>query len=144
MSKISFTVYDLSTGDETLIQEPDESLQSVWIVHGYLASGKSHWIDDMKDALISRHTNESDSQILVVVNWSSYSSGLRYSRAVCYVRHVAKAVVDFIDDVNINVELAHMIGHSLGAHVCGIVGNLLRDRENPKMLGHVTGSNNTN
>lgn len=141
MSEIRFIVYKLSTGEEIIIQQPDQSLQSIWIVHGYLASSKNHWIDDMKDALISRHATENHSRILVVVNWSSYASDLHYSRSVCYVPHVAKAIVDFIENTNINMELAHMIGHSLGAHVCGIVGNLLRDGKNSKLVGHVTGMN---
>lgn len=78
---------------------------------------------DIQSALIDRHTDDEEEGILIMVDWSKYSSSINYEVAVCYVPKVAEVVADYMV-ANIKI-IKHVIGHSLGAHVAGVMGQLL-------------------
>ncbi len=62
----------------------------------------------------------------VFVDWSLAAAGPNYFQAVANVKPVASDIASFIRDQNIDPMNVHCIGHSLGAHVCGYTGKLLK------------------
>lgn len=60
---------------------------------------------------------------LVVVNWGSGSNTPNYVRARRRVpivgRYVAQEIDSMVQNGNLNLKTTHLIGHSLGAHICG-------------------------
>ncbi|XP_076044501.1 pancreatic triacylglycerol lipase-like isoform X3 [Oratosquilla oratoria] len=101
------------------------------IIHGFLDAPSASWMVDMVSALLSMGTFN-----VFTVNWSGGSRAL-YSQAVANTRVVALEVALLITTLKhyANLQLAdvHIIGHSLGAHTAGYVG------ERVPGLGRITG-----
>jgi len=119
--------------------------RTVIIVHGFLSHGQETWIRDMEEALL-----EWDDVNVVIIDWSAGGNTWNYYKAAVNTRIVGYQVAKFIEhitnatinnngpDVNIWGSL-HLIGHSLGAHICGFVANELKKRQNRWAVQRITG-----
>ncbi|CAB4058431.1 Lipase member I,Pancreatic triacylglycerol lipase [Lepeophtheirus salmonis] len=92
------------------------------LVHGYKTGCDHEWAVGMRQALL----NESDINVFCA-NWENGASPLLYDQAVANTHIVGLMIAKFFNDVSkvfgsIGPNL-HLIGFSLGAHVCGIVGS---------------------
>lgn len=104
-----------------------------FVVHGFTDSHRpGGWMEEMKDALLSRYDVN-----VVLVDWSQ-GNGFPYSQAVTNTLTVAQAMITLIQAMQsistVPLEQYHIIGHSLGAHCAGFVGKQLAGR-----LGQITG-----
>lgn len=79
----------------------------------------------MKDAYLERYDTS-----VIVVDWSYYSHSVNYAKAQCYVEKVGKYLAKLLSHCTIDLYNHHLIGHSLGAHVSGIVGHQLKRLRN--------------
>jgi len=76
---------------------------------------------------------------LIAVNWQYGASTLNYIVARQEVFAVGGLVAQFIDflvrEGGLKLESLQLIGHSLGAHVCGIAGKNVTSGKIPKIIG---------
>lgn len=102
------------------------------IIHGFLDSVViAPWMHDMKDELLTYGDYN-----VIVVDWSSGNS-IPYARAAANTERVGQDIAELlkilIDDHGARPETFHLIGHSMGAHIAGFVG------ENIKGIGRISG-----
>ncbi|XP_043197105.1 pancreatic triacylglycerol lipase-like isoform X1 [Amphibalanus amphitrite] len=106
-----------------------------FIVHGYLDSGEKRWIKRMVAALLDHQPMN-----VLVVDWVG-GSGPPYTQAVANIRLVGAIVGRFIQILHklhgTPSNQMHVIGHSLGAHLAGYVGDFLH--KTSMRLGRITG-----
>lgn len=115
------------------------------IVHGFLSHGNETWISDMERALLQWGDVN-----VVVVDWSAGSNTWNYYKAAVNTRIVGYQISKFIEHVT-NATISnegsdtsnwgplHLIGHSLGAHICGMAAKELKKRRSRWTVRRITG-----
>ncbi|XP_060583369.1 inactive pancreatic lipase-related protein 1-like, partial [Ruditapes philippinarum] len=102
------------------------------IIHGYMDFVDRPWVGEMIKALL-KHGDYN----VIFVDWSKGAREINYLRAVANTRVVGAQVAQLlkilttvydVDPINV-----HIIGHSLGAHTAGYVGEYLDN------IGRITG-----
>lgn len=121
----------LDVQDRQSLSTFDPSLGTMMIIHGFLDSvAIAHWMHDMKDELLTYGDYN-----VIVVDWSSGNS-IPYSRAAANTKRVGQEISELLKiliDNGAKPETFHLIGHSMGSHIAGFVG------ENIKGIGRITG-----
>nr|XP_027204822.1 pancreatic triacylglycerol lipase-like [Dermatophagoides pteronyssinus] len=103
------------------------------IIHGYLESSDEYWVNEMSMALLNH-----DDLNVISVDWMLGASP-PYSQAVANTRLVGAMIAHLIKIIQKSYpnqfpsNRIHIIGHSLGAHVAGYIGEIITN------LGHITG-----
>lgn len=133
-AECSFYPLDLGNLQDVL----DFNKRTVMIVGGYLTSAPSDWQEEMRD----RWLDLEDVNVIIVA-WNKGNKGL-YSTAVANTKIVARQATVFLYylakmnniDLNDDQLLTNflLIGHSLGAHICGFIGQDFGGK-----LGRITG-----
>lgn len=110
--------------------------QIYFLAHGFLEGGDRPWVKNLTGELLRR----ADVNV-VVIDWGSGSSP-PYTQAVANIRLVgtisALLIKEMVVQVGVNTKYVHVIGHSLGAHLSGYIGNTLKTRFG-LTLGRITG-----
>lgn len=95
------------------------------ISHGYQSYGTIGWLKTLIGELL-----RSEDQNVIVVDWS-VGAGPPYTQAVANIRLVGAQVAYLLYSLNKFADVPatdfHLIGHSIGAHLCGHAGTYLRD-----------------
>lgn len=90
------------------------------VVHGFLQTGFVSWMGEMKDELL-KYGNYN----VILVDWGD-GSGFPYTQATANTRvvgaEIAKLIKTLQTQMHARPEDFHLIGHSLGAHICGYAG----------------------
>ncbi|EZA53331.1 Exosome component [Ooceraea biroi] len=119
--------------------------RTVIIVHGFLSHGQETWISNLEEALL-----EWDDVNVVVVDWSAGSNTWNYYKAAVNTRIVGYQISKFIEHIT-NATISseepnvsnwgplHLIGHSLGAHICGFAAKELKKIRNRWTVQRITG-----
>uniref|UniRef100_A0A0A9XYG4 Pancreatic lipase-related protein 2 n=2 Tax=Lygus hesperus TaxID=30085 RepID=A0A0A9XYG4_LYGHE len=98
------------------------------ISHGFLENGYKKWIQVMTHRLLA----VSDCNV-IVVGWEGGSSP-PYTQAVANIRLIGTMGAFLVNALHkhlgVRTEWVHAIGHSLGAHLSGYIGNVLKTRFN--------------
>ncbi|KAL1116715.1 hypothetical protein AAG570_005187 [Ranatra chinensis] len=106
------------------------------IAHGFLEHGNESWIHSLKGQLLAH----SDCNV-ITVDWGG-GSAPPYAQAVANIRLVglmaARLIATLHKLVGLRTEFCHVIGHSLGAHLAGYIGNTLATNYN-LTLGRISG-----
>ncbi|KAG5868976.1 hypothetical protein JTB14_009794 [Gonioctena quinquepunctata] len=104
----------------------DRSLPTAIFIHGFSEASPGPSGRTILDAYLSRRENIN----LILLDWSELATFPWYQVAVANVKHVAQRLKQFIEVFNDSGEIpirnVHIIGFSLGAHIAGIAGKLLR------------------
>lgn len=122
--------------------------RTVIIVHGFLSHGQETWIRDMEKALL-----EWDDVNVVIIDWSAGGNTWNYYKAAVntrivgyqiskFIEHVTNATINNVvrDEPNVNNwGPLHLVGHSLGAHICGFAAKELKKRQNRWTVQRITG-----
>lgn len=108
------------------------------IVHGFLSSAKTEWMQEMKDEILDK-----ENASVVLVDWSKgCGSVLGYSTAAANTRTVARTlallVKTLVDAGAVALEHVHYIGHSLGAQTGGFFGKDVKQLTG-RLVGRITG-----
>lgn len=124
----SFWLYTRRNPDSKIILN-DRSLSSTsfklgamtrLIIPGFTDSGNNPWVISIKNNLLKI----SDDNV-IVVDWSDGAKlvppGI-YFEAAKNTKIVGSVTATFLKKMEINVLKTHCIGHSLGAHCCGFIG----------------------
>ncbi|XP_053697813.1 pancreatic triacylglycerol lipase-like [Sabethes cyaneus] len=111
-----------------------------FVTHGYIESGDRPWIQSFVNTFLE---NDPDgTATVVVIDWRK-GSVPPYTQCVADIRLVgaiaAHAIHMLYQELGMkNLDKVHVLGHSLGAHVCGYVGYYLQKDFGLK-LGRITG-----
>ncbi|ESP05622.1 hypothetical protein LOTGIDRAFT_102397, partial [Lottia gigantea] len=119
---------DLSTIDDSGFVKGAKTL---FLIHGFSDNGKSGWIQAMKDELLKLVPVN-----VIIVNWKKGANGCYFS-AIRNIKYTGDSTVELIGILSSEGEVPlskfHLIGHSLGAHVAGHVGQFAEN------IGRITG-----
>ncbi|RWR98506.1 pancreatic triacylglycerol lipase-like protein, partial [Dinothrombium tinctorium] len=115
----------------------DPKKPSKFIIHGYGGSfDDMEWMGDIKDLFMNLVPEEFN---IFGVDWSKGAGTIVYMQAVANTRVVGALTAHFINKLiqftNADLKDLHIIGHSLGAHVAGIVGKSVK----PTKIRRITG-----
>ncbi|RLU22965.1 hypothetical protein DMN91_005243 [Ooceraea biroi] len=108
--------------------------RTVIIVHGFLSHGQETWISNLEEALL-----EWDDVNVVVVDWSAGSNTWNYYKAAVNTRIVGYQISNSEEPNVSNWGPLHLIGHSLGAHICGFAAKELKKIRNRWTVQRITG-----
>ncbi|XP_014483236.1 PREDICTED: phospholipase A1-like [Dinoponera quadriceps] len=119
--------------------------RTVIIVHGFLSQGNAEWVKDMEKAFLAW-----DDVNVVVIDWSAGSNTLNYYKAAVNTRIVGYQISKLIEQLaNATINAngpdtsnwgpLHLVGHSLGAHICGFAAKELKKRHNKWLVHRITG-----
>lgn len=96
------------------------------IVHGWQNSRTSPVNIVIRDAYLKK-----DNFNVIVVDWSEGASSINYAKSRNSIKYVGYKVAKFIEFMKINaglsIEQLHLVGHSLGAHICGMAGKYVEN-----------------
>ncbi|KAK3091087.1 hypothetical protein FSP39_017022 [Pinctada imbricata] len=109
----------------------DGNRKTVFIIHGFLQSGMVDWTITLANEILKK-----DQANVIIVDWG-HGSGFPYTQAVANTRIVGAEVASLVtflsEHAGPNLTRFHLIGHSLGSHICGYAGERLNG------LGRITG-----
>lgn len=104
------------------------------VTHGWLSSGNSTTCIQIKDEYLKTYDCN-----VIVVDWGVIAGNVLYHVPVVNTRNVAEFYANFLDflvEHGTELKKVHLIGHSLGAHVSGFVGDLIKTGK----VGRITGN----
>ncbi|XP_069692084.1 pancreatic triacylglycerol lipase-like [Periplaneta americana] len=111
-----------STPDFNLLHTSFEPKnRTVFIIHGFMSHGSMEWVLNMTDAILDR-----DYANVIAVDWSGGGGSWMYWRAVANTRVTGAEVTKMIKkmmELGLNTSNVHLIGHSLGAHICSYIAS---------------------
>ena len=114
---------------------PGQKCKNFLITHGFLSNGNVTWINNMKSNLFELYNLSAN---IFVIDWSNGSiTGYDYEKAINNMEtksvletyKVLKGISAQISSSNGLIDF-HCIGHSLGAHYCGLLSKLFRKSVN--------------
>ena len=109
---------------------------TVFIAHSWLQSSNGYGIDALKNAYL-----EHGDYNVIIINWGKISLQL-YSGAVCQLPKLANILADFVCSLHskegVQLENIHLLGHGLGAHLMGYIGQSTNTTCSQK-IGRITG-----
>lgn len=76
---------------------------------------------------------------MITVDWGKVAESVLYNRARSGVtpvgEYTAKFVDFLVDEVGVSPDDIHLVGHSLGAHVCGVTGESVMSGQLTRITG---------
>ncbi|XP_015595234.1 probable phospholipase A1 magnifin isoform X2 [Cephus cinctus] len=121
------------------------SLKTIFIIHGFLSDGTKNWINDTVKALLKHEPLNvfsvdwqvgACSEKIDFLNVQSYRFATVNTKQVG--EYVARCIKILVKNYHVSLTNIWMLGHSLGAHVCGFVGKHLQINQ-IGTLGRITG-----
>lgn len=102
-------------------------------VHGFYSNR------DTLDSYATTYRNATGEYNFIAINWLAGAVTLNYKRARDRVKIVGRAVAELIDylvnDHGMDMNDLMLIGHSLGAHVCGAAGRNVKNGRVGRIVG---------
>lgn len=92
--------------------------KTVFYIHGWAESFESEYVYLVTRAYIERNDHN-----IVIVDWGHYSVG-GYFSTIPKNTKIAKLIGKNLADLfksGLNIQKFHCVGHSFGAHICGIM-----------------------
>lgn len=126
---------ELIEGDLHSLGHFDGQDSTVVLIHGFANQGYSGWPVDGKTELL-----EQGSYNVISVDWSKLAAAPWYPTAVNFVPQVGELTASLLDWLNeaagMKAAGVQVVGHSLGAHVAGAVGQNLKNFRLPFITGN--------
>lgn len=141
-AEVEFHLYTRNNSDTPIILDANNSKQlqpnkkTVLLIHGWLLSANSSGMTQLKNAYLQRYDCN-----VIIVDWSNLA-WKPYSISYCYVprvsHHVAKFLCQLGEQPNFHLRHLHVVGHSMGAHIAGVVGQFTKSKCK-QQVGRITG-----
>uniref|UniRef100_A0A8D8LSJ2 Inactive pancreatic lipase-related protein 1 n=1 Tax=Cacopsylla melanoneura TaxID=428564 RepID=A0A8D8LSJ2_9HEMI len=137
-----YTRHNRNEKQVLLIDDPDSILDSdfsidkktVVVVHGWLNAANTSFAYILKNTYL-----DSGDYNVISVDWSELASNLIYPVARFSIKYIGQQVAAMLATVvrttGYDWDQFHLVGHSLGAHVCGIAGEYVAHDK----IGRITG-----
>ncbi|KAJ8925430.1 hypothetical protein NQ315_009263, partial [Exocentrus adspersus] len=93
----------------------------VFFVHGWTGSREADWYEDLKDAFLTSYPD----YYVVQVDWREPADQLYYVSSINtyeVAKIISKLILELHQHHNVDLNQILLIGHSLGAHVVGFIG----------------------
>ncbi|XP_041085731.1 lipoprotein lipase-like [Polyodon spathula] len=108
----------------------NQTIKTFVVIHGWTVTGLfESWIPKLVAALYEREPHSN----VIVVDWL-HRAQQHYPTSAAYTELVGQDVAKFVDwvesEINYPLEMFHLLGYSLGAHVAGIAGSLTNNKVN--------------
>ncbi|KAF5287419.1 hypothetical protein FQR65_LT12244 [Abscondita terminalis] len=138
-SSYNLTLYNnnIPKGTRNLLKL-DQSLRTIFIIHGWQQSGQLPWVTEMKNAYF-----QTSSVNVIVLDWSEDASSLTYYPSVYVVPHIGRFLGETIYTLHsmklIQVEATQLVGFSLGAHIAGIAAQTFTAKSNGTKIKIIVG-----
>jgi len=122
--------YKLLVKDQAIPTEFRNDRRTVFLCHGFCSSGEDKgWMNTMKDEILAGYDYN-----VVMIDWENGANvgvfNLDYPKASQNTRVVGDMfgqLLQYMESTaNLQVGNVHCIGHSLGAHVCGYAGKVIK------------------
>ena len=119
--------------------------KTIIIVHGFLSHGHEPWISDMEKSFLQWNDVN-----IVIVDWGTGGNTWNYYKAAVNTKVVGYQIARLLEHIE-NATSAlntsdpnswgplHLVGHSLGAHICGFAAKELRRRQSKWRIERITG-----
>ncbi|XP_055918918.1 lipase member I-like isoform X2 [Eupeodes corollae] len=117
---------DIEQGDWLRNNEWDPQKENIILIHGYAGGDNTLPMSVLRDAYL-RHGNYN----LFVADWGALALPPCYVAAVHNLKTVARCLAEsftFLRNSGMKVDRTTCVGHSLGAHICGLMANYLNFR----------------
>lgn len=125
---------ELKEGDQSSLGPFNKANPTVVLVHGFANSGDSGWPVDAKTELLAH-----GSYNVIAVEWSQLAVAPLYPAAVAFVPQVGALTASLLDwlhnTAGMDASGVQAVGHSLGAHVAGAIGQNLKSFRLPFITG---------
>ncbi|XP_015595731.1 phospholipase A1 member A-like [Cephus cinctus] len=119
---------DVHESDWLRHAEYDPRSENIILIHGYAGGDDTLPISVLRDAYI-----RNGSYNVFMVDWGALCAAPCYPAAVANLRPVAKCLAGTLTtlrNLGLSIPRTTCVGHSLGAHICGIMANYLLFRMN--------------
>ncbi|XP_068230613.1 pancreatic triacylglycerol lipase-like, partial [Palaemon carinicauda] len=132
----SSSYYELFIDDVSNLKASpfDKDKPTVILTHGFRDNGKSSWIYQSKTEFL-----EYQDCNFIAIDWRKIAGHIIYTEIVNNLPEVGKHVAVFVDYLHtegeLNLTSVYAIGHSLGAHMIGIMGSNVQNGS----VGRITG-----
>ena len=104
--------------------DPIEPNNNTYVItHGYLSSSSEEWVNELAQTIDDRDPSSN----IILTDWSEAANDLNYFSAVEDTEAVGEQLANWLIEAEVNPENTQLIGHSLGAHVSGIAGDVYDD-----------------
>lgn len=101
----------------------DTDYNTYVITHGYLSSSSEDWVADLAQAIEQQDPLAN----IILTDWSESADTFNYFNAVEDTEDVGNQLAMWLSEEGVNPDTTQLIGHSLGAHVSGIAGDVYED-----------------
>ncbi|XP_044018562.1 pancreatic triacylglycerol lipase-like, partial [Aphidius gifuensis] len=152
--KVFIKLYTRNNSLSHILINPDDNInlnlsyfnierKSVFIIHGFMTPATESWMDHMKNAYL-----EYEDVNVFVIDWTEHSFVWNYYKAIENSLEVGKIVSNLIAKItryyltinnNKTWGKIHLIGHSLGAHICGIIADDIKMSNGKWTVTRITG-----
>ncbi|XP_049778976.1 phospholipase A1-like [Schistocerca cancellata] len=109
----------------------DSKWPTVMLAHGWMS--KSSDLDHIKNAYLTAGDYN-----VISIDWSPIASNAAYDQVredlVIVGQFVAKFVDCLVETHGLNLSITHLVGHSLGAHVVGVIGGSLSQQNKVALI----------
>ncbi|XP_034945415.1 phospholipase A1 member A-like [Chelonus insularis] len=115
-----------------LMIDYDHNKDNIILIHGYAGGDDTLPVSVLRDAYMNN-----GSYNVFLIDWSALSAAPCYPAAVANLKPVAKCLahsLTILQHLGMTISKTTCVGHSLGAHLCGIIANYLLFRMH-KIIG---------
>lgn len=93
------------------------------VTHGYMSSSSQEWVGELAGEIAEQDPFAN----IILTDWSDGADSLNYFNAVADTVEVGEQLAYYLVDSGVDPDTTQLIGHSLGAHVSGIAGDVYDD-----------------
>ncbi|XP_018335622.1 pancreatic lipase-related protein 2-like [Agrilus planipennis] len=144
-SLVNFDLYTSQNKDEPVILRAGEvnnltlfnpSLETKLLIHGWIGN-----VTDWMRLAKNEYLRTGDYNI-ILLDWSAYALNM-YSQSVCFLKEIAEKAAHLLiqirDEANLDFNKTHVIGHSLGGQMAGLIGQNIDKLTGGEKVYRITG-----
>ncbi|CAD7079409.1 unnamed protein product [Hermetia illucens] len=126
-------VYELANSN-LILQHPkfDNAKKTCIYIHGYLESPDVESVKVIVDAYLQRNDHN-----IIILDWTEDAAGSYLLSAIKKMRQLGTIVANaliLMTDAGLKLENVHIVGHSLGGQMAGVIGREVKNRSGGSLV----------